>query len=242
MLQLEDQRINMAKQSFINSGQPGIPVDKFGNATVDPTKNVLDLVEAAVRRIDDLRAAETKRVDEVLELRSQRFDQLMNLRAEHSEEMMKLRSVHSSELMAAEAKRIDAIRVVDVQAVATANEKAGAQATVLANQVAASAETLRALVATTASTAATQFQQVTQQLTDRIASLEKSQYEGQGKQAVADPQLVQLLSEVRNLTASRDTGTGKSQGSNQMWLYLVGGAGIVGTIITVIVFLSGHVH
>lgn len=36
-------------------GRPGIPVDALGGPTIDPTKNVLDLVDAAVRRQDDLR-------------------------------------------------------------------------------------------------------------------------------------------------------------------------------------------
>src|SRR5678810_209584 len=35
--------------------QPGIPVDAFGGKTIDPTKNVLDLVDAANKRQDDLR-------------------------------------------------------------------------------------------------------------------------------------------------------------------------------------------
>ena len=80
----------------------------------------------------------------------------------------------------AEAKRIDAIRAVDVNAVSVANERATAQAAVLANQVALSAETLRALVASTASTQATQLNQLTAQLIDRISLLEKSQYENKG--------------------------------------------------------------
>jgi hypothetical protein len=37
--------------------QAGIPVDAFGGKTIDPTKNVLDLVDAANRRQDDLRNA-----------------------------------------------------------------------------------------------------------------------------------------------------------------------------------------
>jgi hypothetical protein len=38
-------------------GEAGIPVDAFGGATIDPTKNVLDLVRAANERQDDLRLA-----------------------------------------------------------------------------------------------------------------------------------------------------------------------------------------
>jgi len=46
----------------VNRQRSGIPVDAFGGATIDPTKNVLDLVEAANRRQDDLRAALDARV------------------------------------------------------------------------------------------------------------------------------------------------------------------------------------
>jgi hypothetical protein len=48
------------------SGGPtrgGIPIDAFGGPTVDPTKNVLDLVEAANRRQDDLRQASVARLE-----------------------------------------------------------------------------------------------------------------------------------------------------------------------------------
>jgi hypothetical protein len=41
--------------------------------TVDPTKNVLDLVQAAIKRQDDLRDAETRRVNE-LAAQKQTFD------------------------------------------------------------------------------------------------------------------------------------------------------------------------
>lgn len=117
-----------------------------------------DLIERAVSRLDDLRNAESRRVDEQ-----------MNLRAEYS-----------IQLGVAEAKRIDAIRAVDVNAVSVANEKATAQAVVLASQVSQSAETLRSLVAATASTQAQQLASLTTQLTDRLSSLEKSQYEKSG--------------------------------------------------------------
>src|SRR5471030_840272 len=92
-------------------------------------------------------------------------------------EQMELRADYGVQLSIAEAKRIDAIRAVDVNAVSVANERATQQASVLANQVAVSAETLRALVATTAIATEQKQAQLVSQLTDRIASLEKSQYE-----------------------------------------------------------------
>lgn len=46
--------------AFAQEQRPGIGIDARGGGVIDPTKNVLDLVTAAIRRQDDLRDAETK--------------------------------------------------------------------------------------------------------------------------------------------------------------------------------------
>jgi hypothetical protein len=93
----------------------GPATDRHNEPVIDPTANVLLLVEAAVRRQDDLRMME----------------------ASHMREVMEMRALHTKEMRAAEAKRIDAIRAVDVGAVATANQAAETRAATLAGQVAA---------------------------------------------------------------------------------------------------------
>ena len=160
----------------------------------DPTFNVRELVSLEVKRLNDLRAAETTRVNE-----------LLSLRADYTEK-----------LVVAEAKRIDAIRAVDVNAVAIANERSAAQAIVLANQVSTSAETLRALVATTAATTGQQSTLIFNQLIDRIASLEKAQYEGVGKGRVADPMMANLVDEVKKLRDSRSEIKGGGEGVQKL--------------------------
>ena len=95
-------------------------------------------------------------------------------------EQAKMRDIHAKEMAEAESKRIDAIRAVDVAAVSVASERATAQASVLANQVVVSADTLRNLVASTDAARATQLTQMLSALTDRIGILEKSQYENKG--------------------------------------------------------------
>jgi predicted PP-loop superfamily ATPase len=136
---------------------------------VDPTENVKLTVAAATLRQDDLREAEVRRQDDLREAERVRVDQQMTLRADYD-----------AKLAVAEAKRIDAIRAVDVAAVAVANERATAQAAVLAAQVSQSAETLRTLVAATAQTVAQQLQTVSTGIGDRLSALEKSSYEGKG--------------------------------------------------------------
>jgi len=148
----------------------GLGVDRQGNPVIDPTANVLSLVEAAVKRLDDLHESNMRRLDEQL--------------SAHIE--------HARELANAEAKRIDAIRAVDVGAAAVDREKATAQASVLAAQVATSAETLRTLVASTAAAQAQQQAQLFTPITDRLALLEKSQYEIRGKSGVTSPLLMMI--------------------------------------------------
>lgn len=193
------------------------PADKDAK---DPTINVQNLLRAAIIRVDDLREAETRRVNEILAAESRRINEQLALRTEYE-----------GLLREAEAKRIDAIRVVDVTAVAVANERATAQAAVLANQVAVSADTLRALVSSTAASVAQQLAQVTAQLTDRLASLEKSSYEGQGKQAYSDPMLAQLINEVKSLRESQSQVAGRGSGIQASWLILLGVISLIGMLI-----------
>jgi hypothetical protein len=205
----------------------GLPVDKYGGATIDPTRNVLDLVEASVKRLDDLRDVENRRIEEKI------ADEKTHIR-----EILELNSLYGRELTVAEAKRIDAIRVVDVNAVAVAAERSTQQATVLATQVSASAETLRALVATTATTAATQAQQNNTQLSDRIALLEKNQYQGAGRESVTDPAMVELTANVKALVAISQQNIGKGQGLSQGWVVLLGAVGLIATILGIFMILS----
>jgi hypothetical protein len=197
----------------------------------DPTRNVLDLVETAVNRVDDLRDAETKRIDEKFKDNKEHITEIMNLRADYEE---KLRE--------AEKGRLDSIRIVDINAVNTASSKAADQALVLAKQVTESAETLRKLVADTALSTANTLTQIITPITDRLSLLEKAQYTVAGKEGVTDPIFNKLIEKIDSLFTAQNKSAGKSQGLNSAWLYLIGGAGLVSTIITIFVFASGHVH
>ena len=135
----------------------------------DPSKNVSSLVAALSDRMEHMISEQILRLDEKIEAERRRVNEQLTLRADYL-----------VQLSIAEAKRIDAIRAVDVNAVAVANERATAQAAVLATQVSASAETLRALVAATAATVAQQLAQVSAGIADRLSALEKTQYEGVG--------------------------------------------------------------
>lgn len=137
---------------------PGMAENAATLAPIDPTKNVLDLVAAAIQRQDDLRRNE----------------------ASHLREMISLRALHSQEMRRAEAERIDAIRAVDVGNVQRAAEVQSQQALTLQNQVTTSAETLRTQVAAAATAAATSLAAALEPIQKDIADLRRVQYEAAG--------------------------------------------------------------
>ena len=145
----------------VDDSLPGPGVDAVGRPVIDPTQNVLDLVQAAIQRQDDLREAESR----------------------HLRELSQIRADHTTELRRLEASRIDAIRAVDVGAVNRAAEVAATQATTLASQVAVSAETLRTQVASTASAGTVALAAALEPIQKDIADLRRAQYEAQGKTA-----------------------------------------------------------
>lgn len=138
---------------------PGMAVDHTGGPVVDPTKNVLDLVQAAVRRQDDLREME----------------------GSHRHEVDQIRSEHAAVLRYTEAGRLDAIRAVDVNAVQRAAEVQATAASALAATVAASAEAMRTQVAAAATAAAGAQAVALEPITKAIEDLRRSQYESQGQ-------------------------------------------------------------
>jgi hypothetical protein len=205
-------------------------VNPISDPTVvyDPSRNVLDLVEAAVKRLDDLQNEMVNRLREAQNAEIRRIDGLLVLRADYQDK-----------LVIAESKRIDAIRAVDVGAVAIASERAAQQATVLANQVSASAETLRALVASTAQQVANSLSQIQAQLTERIALLEKSQYEIKGRSGMSDPITEELVKEMRLSRADRAEHAGKKDGMSSIVGYILAAVAALSSGIAIVLALQG---
>lgn len=195
---------------------PGLPIDSGGNPTVDPTENVKALTEAANMRQDDLREAS---------------DKYNAAQINHVKEIQDLHMKYKQLLTRAEAKRIDAIRAVDVNAVAIASERATQQAAVLANSVTSSADTLRNLVASTATNIAEQLKQIVDSFNVRISAVERAQYEGQGKGSVVDPQMAMLVEEVKKLSTVAHTSSGKSSGMKDAWALIIAAIAILFSLL-----------
>ena len=159
---------------------PGPGVDLYGRPVVDPTANVLKLVEEAVKRLDDLRHADERRLDDLLAASMARMGEMLDTKVEYLEKMNGQRDLHAMELREAESARIDAIRQIDVGAVQQAGSVAATQASTLAAQVATSAETLRTQVAAAASAATIALSAALEPVQKDIADLRRAQYEQQG--------------------------------------------------------------
>lgn len=172
----------------------------------DPTFNVLGLVEAAMKRQDDLLAAHVRR-----------FDDLRNADLEAT----KMRINLEDQLRIAESKRIDANRQFDVNNVAIASQSQAEQARILATQVTQSGEMLRGLVDTTAKNNASALERVVNDMSARISIVEKVQYEGSGKQAVADPLNAAMLAEMKAMREQMLTKQGNTSGMKDVVGWIV---------------------
>lgn len=152
--------------------------------------------------------AAMKRQDDLRFAESRRVDELMRLRAEHNKELSR-----------AESQRIDANRETDLLNVKVASDKAADQAAVLATQVTLTADTLRALVAS--NNLATE---------QRLLTLERSSYEGMGKERATDPQLAILIKKVDDMAGT------KSEGIKLSWSVLIAIAAVL-----VVIWSTMHV-
>lgn len=205
----------------------GIAVDAEGGAVIDPTENVKDLMAASLDSLADLRKADKE---------------LSDAKMAHLKEMADLRAKHADQLRTSDLKAADKTREVDVMA-------AAASATALATAVSAlqatsdrNTETLRNQVADTATkmakqtsdtAVATQLQtdNLFRRVDERVAALERAAATGAGRAAVADPQLAEVIAELRGVTRSTDKGEGKSEGISAVWVAVIGAVGLVGGLL-----------
>lgn len=179
--------------------------------TIDPTANVIALVEAANLRADDLREA------------SNRFNEAQIANVAN---IVNIQVAHVKEMRGLDSDRLEKIRQVDIL-----NAQASAQQLLTAVQTLAasttqSAETLRAAVANTAVTIQTQTDRVVAGMTERITNLEKTSYTGQGKQSSDDPRLLELMTEMRGVVNRQQASAGQEKGSDKTWAFVVGAIGL----------------
>ena len=131
---------------------------------IDPTANVLKLVEKAVERMDDLRAADDKWSERLRHTEERWATEIGQLR----EKLAIAESTRIDAVNMAESRRIDALFAEMKAAVALASEKAAASAAQLA-------------VAVAAQTTATALENMRSNFDTRVTRVEQQQYQTGGR-------------------------------------------------------------
>lgn len=145
----------------------GMGVDSSGDPVIDPTENVIALVQANRERADDLRASDRLLDDE---------------RFRHQQFVAELRAAHTREMRITEASRLDAIRQIDVAARQSESDRAIRAIDNLAITTKSEAEKIRAQLDSTALTLAKETSERFEGVNRRIAELERTSYKGEGKE------------------------------------------------------------
>jgi len=192
--------------------RPGISVDTPGRQVVDPTANVIALVEANANAARALRDSDIKFNDAV---------------TSHLKEIDVLRDAHIKETRLFDSERYDKIRSVDMaNAAATASQILQAVTTNASTQE-RTAQTLRDQVAATATAAENRQAAFAADMVKRLSAVELSMSEGKGKQQVSDPQMDKLTILVEKLAHNQTLGSGKSEGLDTGWKLLIGIAALL---------------
>lgn len=210
-------------------------VQQLGALLIAEMRRSDELRNAEMHRLDELRSAESNRLDGRFDMEMSHVEQINASERRRVDEVVTLRAEFNEKLREAEAKRIDAIRAVDVAAVAVAAERAAQQATVLATQLSTSADTLRALVAATASTVAEQLRQITQSFTERLAALEKAQYENKGGMEGSP-----IMTRLNSLESMSSGAAGTGRGMDKVWGTMFAIMGVITAGVAIVISLLRH--
>ena len=132
-----------------------------------------------------------------------------------------------------EASRIDELRKGDIEAVRIASVDSNKRAELLGQQVIETAEAVRKTTDTLASTIATNLKQITDRQDEKIAALEKINWENSGKAGVT-PTVQSLVNDLTNLKNSNTLNTGISTGQQLTKASFVKGLVLAISIITVL--------
>lgn len=159
-IQSHERRRNLRVVRLVATDQqpPGPGVDAQGRSVIDPTANVLNVVAAAVARLDDI----------------------ADVRERYEMQIANIREQHDGELRVAEAARIDAILKANQDQVQRSAEVQAQTAITLAQQVVNSAEALRVQVEQTRIQNAAALTAEVDPLKKDIADLRQVQYETAG--------------------------------------------------------------
>lgn len=151
----------------------GIGVDAGGGPVIDPTANVIALVEANKLSADTLREMHNRYLEARLGTVSETVKWLEKLSDVHQR--------HDREIHTMEQAKLAAFRQSDEAARITEAERTLAAVQLVARAAETTANDIRAVLNTTAQTLASANAARDLEFNNRISALEKSSYEGAGK-------------------------------------------------------------
>jgi len=210
----------------------GYGVDPVGEQVIDPTKNVLDLVAAAIARQDDLRAA----ADKLTEVRVEALKQIQDFK--HISLAQYETARHD-----AESRIQNWMRDSEMKRVAEGNVQRQFYETRIADMLRTSVESTSTLVSN-------QLVQIQSTFNDRVSQLERFRYETGGKSSVSDIEATRLRAEVSDsltkmasaimeLRTSNTVITGRSEGHREVTSFMQGWGGLIAAgVLALLAFVA----
>lgn len=163
----------------------GIGVDQFGSPVIDPTANVIALVEVETRHAKEIRELENKRQDELRIAEGRRQDELRKAEQVHQEKIAALK-------LGADKQMSDVLTVQVKTTSELISKQLEKETKSLSDQIGAQATQQQALLST---------------LSDRIGRLEQVSWTAGGKTSVSDPATAESLMRMSNSISSLSTMT-----------------------------------
>lgn len=202
----------------------GLPVDRSGGPTVDPTKNVLDLTRAESKYQDYAREQEAKRQDNLRDAEITRLDQL------HKAESQLQHTINEHQVLAnkAETRRLDDLAALRQQYEVRAADSLALQvkttSDLISTQLDKVTNSLSQQIRDGNEGFSSQVRTMAETLSARITDLEKFRWEVGGKTSVQDPAtaaaMVKMAATVEALAAAKSTGDGTRTGQANVIAYI----------------------
>jgi hypothetical protein len=189
----------------------GRGVDSSGGPVIDPTENVLALVQVEKEHAQELRAAD-QRLNEELRQADYRLNRaVFEGEVRYQDGMRNAESRRQNDIITLKQTYDDKVSAILTAQVTTTSDLISTQLDKvtdnLSKQISAAADQARTLMGT---------------LSDRIGTLEQSRWEVAGRASVQDPAtaaaLKKLNSTINGLGTSRDEGRGATVGADRMWV------------------------
>lgn len=211
-------------------------MSKAAFPVIDPTANVISLVQANKVAADELNAMRDRYIEARIDTVRESLRWMERLSDVHQR--------HDYALHKAEAGRLDALRQNDREDVKVLAAQTAAKADALQNQLSVTATTLQSQVLTTAETLAKTIAADQSEQNKRLSAIERQQAEGMGKATVESPMMAELVAETKALRLAMAGTIGQTQGAKETKVeqrdnskYIIA---VIGLLLAILAFVAGR--